>query len=323
MVNSDSAPSGRAGSLIDTDLTRSCQIPPIRSGGGRDLRDVALAPANTSRARARGGGGGRPHHAPPRRRCRRGYAGYRLQRLGDRPERSRQYVGAGGDCRLRGWLTSRRAPLQDHRRRFARRPAARGNCRFTQLGEGRAVVRAAPHRRHLRPARLGRSPRPTVPTRWSTTPAGCSAPRVSTAPPSSARRAAAGSRSTSRSAPRRSARSSRSPRRCGPLARPDLPRGAGARGGAGRGGARPRGDGRLRPADLWAPLGVDEELTTMVVENVEFSWSDDPGRWPSAGSRQARRDRRADARNHRRRTFPRSAPSASCSSAGSPARARP
>ena len=37
---------------------------------------------------------------------------------------------------------------------------------------------------------------------------------------------------------------------------------------------------------IWAPLGVDEELTTMVVENVEFSWSDDPGTWadpPAAG----------------------------------------
>jgi len=37
---------------------------------------------------------------------------------------------------------------------------------------------------------------------------------------------------------------------------------------------------------IWAPLGVDEELMTMVVENVEFSWSDDPGTWadpPAAG----------------------------------------
>ena len=37
---------------------------------------------------------------------------------------------------------------------------------------------------------------------------------------------------------------------------------------------------------IWAPLGVDKELRTMVVENVEFSWSDDPGTWadpPAAG----------------------------------------
>jgi pimeloyl-ACP methyl ester carboxylesterase len=30
---------------------------------------------------------------------------------------------------------------------------------------------------------------------------------------------------------------------------------------------------------VWAPLGADDELRAMTVENVEFSWSDDPGTW--------------------------------------------
>jgi pimeloyl-ACP methyl ester carboxylesterase len=37
---------------------------------------------------------------------------------------------------------------------------------------------------------------------------------------------------------------------------------------------------------VWAPLGADEELRRMTVENVEYSWSDDPGTWaepPAAG----------------------------------------
>jgi 3-oxoadipate enol-lactonase len=37
---------------------------------------------------------------------------------------------------------------------------------------------------------------------------------------------------------------------------------------------------------VWAPLGADDELRAMTVENVEFSWSDDPGTWadrPAAG----------------------------------------
>ena len=38
--------------------------------------------------------------------------------------------------------------------------------------------------------------------------------------------------------------------------------------------------------EVWAPLGVDEELRAMTVENVECSGVDDPGTWadqPAAG----------------------------------------
>ena len=68
---------------------------------------------------------------------------------------------------------------------------------------------------------------------------------------------------------------------------------------------------------IWAPLGVDEELTTMVVENVEFV-DDDPGTWadpPAAG-------RLGEIAVPTlvitgAQDVPESAPSASCSSAGS------
>ena len=67
------------------------------------------------------------------------------------------------ECRLRGWLTSRRAPLRDHRRRLTRRPAPRGNRRLTQLVEGRAPARAHHTVVTYDQRGYGRSPRPDGP----------------------------------------------------------------------------------------------------------------------------------------------------------------
>ena len=110
------------------------------------------------------------------------------------------HSGRREDYLPRRWLTSRRAPLRDHRRWLTRRPAPRGNRRLTQLVEGRAPARAAPHRRHLRPAGL----RPLTPTRRAVLPGrrprlGARRRRARSDRARRQRRAAAGSRSTSRS----------------------------------------------------------------------------------------------------------------------------
>ena len=143
------------------------------------------------------------------------------------------------------------------------------------------LARAAPHRRHVRPARvraIAAPGRPVLARRGSRLGARRRRPR-----PRRARRHLAGRRIAidfTLTHPERV--DGAHPGRLGdvrPSHRVRRPHPTSSAGGTRR---RRRGDlAALADIDLevWAPLGVDPELRAMAVENVEWSNADDPGTW--------------------------------------------